>query len=183
MDVEVSKKLNHYDLCKLTAEHFIKDFHLVIFEYQTLISYEHPDVLCFKDYSVLFEIKMSRQDFLKDAEKDCRVEKQIKYFTSFKRNRFDKINGIKWEQFGMQEFFQQSPHLGKLRYYVCEKDLISPDEIHNGFGLYYFNNGKFRKVKDSKTFKRDLYKENQLLSHAFRNFGNGNSENILVTKF
>lgn len=178
------KKITHFELCKKTAEWALYKFrfHVALFEYQTLISNEHPDVLLYKDYSILFEIKLSRQDFLSDLKKECRIEKEIKYFTRFNRNRLNKINGINWEKLGMENLVIQAPHLGLYRYYVCPKGLINADEVPNNWGLYWYDEN-FKLKKESKTFKRDLYKENQLLAHAFRKYASGNIDNIFINKF
>jgi hypothetical protein len=82
----------------------------------------------------------------------------------------------------LQEFIKQAPHLGRQRYYVCPKELIQPEEINNGWGLYWYN-GKFSKKKESKNFKHDMFAEMNIISHAFRKYGNGNSENIIIRKY
>lgn len=64
-------KFTHSDLCKRTAERFVKT--MAIYE-STMLSYEKPDVLNFDSSgnSWLYEIKMSRSDFLADKNKYAR---------------------------------------------------------------------------------------------------------------
>ena len=64
--------MNHTDLCKLTAEKFCK----AIAIYEVKAQSENPDVITFYTggTSVVFEIKMSRSDFLADFKKKCRKE-------------------------------------------------------------------------------------------------------------
>lgn len=178
------EKISHYNLCKLTAEKFIKESKIVVYEYQSFATGEFPDVLRFKGgYTFLYEIKVSKQDFLKDSAKECRIEKRIKYFPSFTRNRIGKINSIKWKEFGMEEFITQKPHLGRERFYVCPEGLILPEEISNGWGLYWYNGKTFRKKKDSKKFKANIYDEMRILEHAFRKYACGDGDNILINKY
>lgn len=178
------QEISHYDLCKITAEKFLRESKIVLYEYQSFATGEFPDVLRFKGgYTWLYEIKISKQDFLKDEAKDCRIQTRIKYFPSFTRNRWDKINGIKWKEFGMEEFITQKPHLGRERFYVCPEKLIMPEEIKNGFGLYWYNGKTLRKKKDSKKFKANIYDEQRILEHAFRKYACGDGDNILVNKY
>lgn len=182
-------EISHYNLCKLTAEWQLKKWHIVLYEYQaSSVGSEYPDVLCYKNgYTELFEIKMSRQDFLKDKDKECRNEKIIKYYPQHLWRHSGKLKEILYESADwkptIKEFVKEHPHLGRRRYYVCPKGLIKKEEISNGFGLYYFNDGKFRKVKDSKQFKCNIYIELHMLAHAFRKHASGNGDNVLVNTY
>jgi len=180
--------MNHYELSKKTAEWQLKKWHIVIYEYQhTTGGSEYPDVLCYKNgYTELFEIKVDRQDFKKDSGKECRNEYIIKYHPSYKYKR-DKLHKILYESAQwkptVKELIKEHPHLGRRRYYVCPKDLIKPEEIKNGFGLYYFTGKGFRKKKESKQFKSNIYEELSILSHAFRKHASGNGHNVLVNTY
>lgn len=175
--------ITHYDLCKLTAERFLKEFHIVLFEYQSLASREFPDVLCYKNgYTELFEIKLTKQDFKKDIKKDCRREIAIKYMPHY----FwcgNRIKNIIFNDSRIQEFIKEKSHLGRRRYYVCPWGLIQLEEIKNGWGLYWYRNNKFYKKKESKNFKCDIYAELSLLAHAMRKYASGFEENILIKKY
>jgi hypothetical protein len=176
--------LKHYDLCKIVAQHFLKKNKIALFEYQGIIFSEFPDVLCFNSgYSTLFEIKVGRQDFLKDKNKKCRIEQKVKYFPRFSRNSLNKINGINWGELRMEEFIQEMPHLGRHRYYVCPNNLINPDEINNGWGLYWYNGNRFRKKKESKNFKVNMHEELIIMEHAFRKYYCEAPKNILINGY
>lgn len=176
--------IKHYELCKLTAEWQLKKHKIILWEYQNTATLEYPDVLCFKNgYTRLFEIKVSRQDFLKDFSKQCRVEKKLKYFPrfDFKRRRVDWESWIKPE---MKEFYTQMPHLGRERYYVCPKGLIKKEEIKNGFGLYYWTGKGFRIQKKSESFKANIYEEMRIMEHAFRRYhSEGIERNIMINGY
>lgn len=177
-------EISHYELCKLTAERFIKNNKIVIYEYQTTIGNEYPDVLCFDSYTTLYEIKVNYQDFKKDNEKECRIKYRIKYFPQFSIDmEKNTVKGILWREYGMGEFIQLNPHLGRFRYYVCPENLIKPDEIKNGFGLYWYKNKKFYKKLESKKFRNNVHHELELLSHAFRKYACEKKSNILINKY
>jgi hypothetical protein len=176
------KDISHYELCKVTAERFLKGSEIVLFEYQSIVSGEFPDVLCFNGaYTKLFEIKVDKQDFRRDKLKDCRIEYSVKYWTHLHRFR-DKGTRIVFEDPRMQEFIKECPHLGRRRYYVCPKGLIQPEDVKNGWGLYWYN-GRFSKKKESGQFKHDMFAEMNILSHAFRKCFNINADNILVKEY
>jgi len=60
--------ITHYDLCKKTAERFLKLSWVVLYEYQSYATNEFPDVITFKNgMTFLYEIKVNRQDFLNDT--------------------------------------------------------------------------------------------------------------------
>ena len=176
--------ISHYDLCELTAEKFLNKSRIVLYEYQSYATNEFPDVLCFQQgYTKLYEIKVSRQDFLKDNQKDCRKKYRVKYFPSVDH----KKHRVKWESSWykpvLQEFIQQVPHLGRERYYVCPKELIQPDEINNGWGLYWLHGTQLRMKKQSQAFKSNIYDELRILEHAFRKYACGNGVNVLINKY
>lgn len=61
--------MTHFELCKKTAERFVSS--VALFEVSMLGILEKPDVLDFNSSgrSTLYEIKMSRSDFLADRKK------------------------------------------------------------------------------------------------------------------
>jgi len=174
------QKISHFDLCKKTSENFIKKSNIVLYEYNNIITDEFPDVLCYKSgQTILFEIKVNYQDFLKDNKKSCRIEKKIKYYMRFKYLE-KQIKDFILENRGLHDLIIQQPHLGSFRYYVCPKELIRPEDVRNGWGLYWFTGKKFFKKKESKRFKNNIYDELRLLEHAFRKFHSGNGTKILI---
>ena len=66
----MNKMLTHTDLCHLTAQKFCK----AVAIYEVRAQKENPDVITWytSGLSIVFEIKMSRSDFLADAKKLCR---------------------------------------------------------------------------------------------------------------
>lgn len=176
--------MTHYELCKLAAEWQLKKSMVVLYEYQSYATGEFPDVLCFKNgYTRLYEIKVARQDFLKDSHKACRIKTRIKYFPQASWNKIGLLAGIDWKQYGLQEFYQEYPHLGRQRWYVCPSGLIAPEEIGNGWGLYWFKNGKFYEKKKSKSFKCNIYDELRILEHALRKYACEDNCNVLINKY
>jgi hypothetical protein len=192
-DTEVSKQKTsnpHYDLCKQTAEWAIKKNHLCVYEYQSYASYEFPDVLAWDSNgkSRLYEIKVSRGDFLGDMKKECRQHLR----SSIKNFRQNKRHFIPPETMGMSNkkvvklepsysvTYKQKPHLGLERFYVVPDGLVSPDEVHL-FGLYWYNQktGKFRLKKKSELFIRNLHAENRILVHAVRATEHGWGKGII----
>ena len=176
--------IGHYELCKITAERFIKESDVVLFEYQSYATEEFPDVLCFNGgYTTIFEIKVNYQDFLKDEKKECRIKYEMKYFTRWYLSKdYDRILKIAWNNPILQEFRQEAPHLGKQRYLVCPKDLIQPEKVNNGWGLYWWNK-KFYMKKESRIFRNDIHAELKILTHAMRKEQNGHGDNILVKPY
>ena len=174
--------MTHSELCKRVADIMIKKYNVVLWEYQSYATGEFPDVIAFTEGygSVLFEIKISRQDFLSDKKKDSRrnlkaweeiikghIEEHFLYETNTTlfNNRPYKVLDKKEFDF-YKEFVKvkvwfntviikhkEEPHLGSKRYYVCEKGLIKPEET-GVFGLYYFypKSNRLKKIKESSNF-------------------------------
>jgi hypothetical protein len=174
--------MTHYELCKKTAERFSKDANVTLFEYQSYSTSEFPDVLCLGASTTLFEIKMSRQDFKNDVKKDCRIKYKIKYGLGVRWGDSERERKVLWTKYGITELIQEAPHLGKRRYYVCPSGLIQPEEVENGWGLYWFG-GKFSKKRESKIFRNNLYQEIMILQHAFRKYAGGKGENIIIRNY
>lgn len=116
--------MTHQELCRLTAERFVQT--MAIYE-STCSMREKPDVLNFTANAgtEVYEIKMSRADFLRDKEKFAR---------------------------GYALF-------GDKRYYVCYGDFIKPEELPEGWGLYWYINGKFHMKRGSSNFH--FYEDDQ----------------------
>jgi hypothetical protein len=171
----------HSELCELTAERFRKDSSIVLCEYQSWASGEFPDVLCYqKDKTVLYEIKVSRSDFLADQKKECRTKWKNR------NGYFFQIGGkqeLYWQVLAPDIMFIEKPHLGKYRYYVCPSGLIKPEEVPNGWGLYWYKNGKFYQKKESFKFVRNIHEEISILTHAMRRYANGQTEYITVNMY
>lgn len=67
--------ISHFDLCKKTAEWVAKKAKIAVYDYQSYATDEFPDCLSFDgSHSTLYEIKISRSDFLSDKKKDCRKQ-------------------------------------------------------------------------------------------------------------
>lgn len=224
--------MTHSELCEITAKHFIKKAIVALWEYQSAVTAEFPDVLVFgTSTSTLFEIKISHSDFLSDLHKDARTKWKTqgylsminwwnfrpydsictKYKESITNNfckKCDNFRGkskkyssrehgevegvrcafdggakIKWIQNNPELYYIEKPHLGNKRYYVCEKGLILPKEIPNGWGLYWYNNGRFCLKKESGKFKVNMYDERNIAVHAIKKIANGNSSNIIVNDY
>jgi len=100
-----------------------------------IIAYRHniSDALC-----IVFEIKLSRADFLRDAKKVCR---------------------------------KKGCGMGAQRYYVTSEELISPDEVPEGWGLLYLREKELIMAKRSKIFpesERCTYGETNTLLNLMR---------------
>lgn len=175
--------ISHYSLCEKTAGWAMRKYngHISLWEYQNWVSGEHPDVLMYgsNGETYLFEIKISRADFLQDAKKIARKKYKPKVGL-YSRN-------VHVEAFLKAEapelYYIEAPHLGQRRYYVCPKGLIQPEEIPEGWGLYWFSGSRFSKKLDSKKWRNNVHVEKSLLTHAFRKYVSGHTSNILVKEY
>ena len=124
--------MTHFELCKKTAERFVSS--VALFEVSMMGIPEKPDVLDFNSSgrSTLYEIKMSRSDFLADKKKYSRTTKA-------------------W--------------FGEKRYFVCDGDFIKAEEVPQGWGLFHFKNGKFRKIKESDKFFTEDLEQKEMYRH------------------
>lgn len=177
--------MDHFDLCKITAKWILKKSDVCVFEYQSYQTSEFPDVLSWSgSTTLLFEIKINKQDFLKDFDKDSRQhlrDEQIK-ISGKKTHRWDSVLNKYVPSYctGRQIFIKQKPHLGRFRYYVCPAELIDPSEVKY-FGLYWYKKNRFYLKKKSEIFRNDIYSEQRILIHALRkkiNVGN----HLVLTK-
>lgn len=176
--------LTHAELCRLTAEKFLKTAWLALWEYQSYASGEFPDVLTFGGSGTdLYEIKMSRADFLSDAKKDARKKWKPKGYVRCETDWRTEKPLVNWIAQNPELYFIQKPHLGARRYFVCESGLIKPEEVPEGWGLYWYGGGKFFKKLDSKKWRPDVHTERNLVAHALRRYASGDSTGILVRTY
>ena len=176
--------MTHAELCEITAKRFIKKISL--YEYKSFVSGEEPDALVFDMGSTtLYEIKMSRSDFRADFKKECRKKYKINYYMQPEhvKDAVIKRAYIHFKAHHPEVYLKQAPHLGNERYFVCEFGLLQPEEMPEGWGLYWYKNGRFYKKKDSCNFRADLRTENNLLIHALRRYASGDDTGIIVNKY
>lgn len=185
--MELEYNITHYELCKKVANHFFKTKRadVALFEYKTMVIPEEPDVLLFKQAKTfLYEIKVSRGDFLSDKSKDCRIKYKIPSYNLWKR----KINGAftyvtsQYETIP-KKFYIEKPHLGIERFYVCPHGMIKKEEVPENWGLIWYKNGKFRMIKESGAHRRNIHAEMILLTHAFRKKTGLVDSNIIVKNY
>ena len=170
----------HLELSEITAEWALKNTWVALCEYQSYASGEFPDVLTFSGKgTALYEIKVSRTDFKADHKKDARKKWKPKIATYY-RSRKD-VDFIKACYPDL--YYIDAPHLGVRRYYVCPSGLIRPEEIPEGWGLYWFDGAKFRRKLDSKKWRADVRTERNLLAHALRRYANGDHSSVKVHMF
>jgi hypothetical protein len=188
----MTKSISHKELCIATAKRFNDKF--ALYEYKGTVSKEEPDVLVFGfGYTSLFEIKVSLADFNKDQKKDVRKKYVLTWHADFimkhileKSEAYDKR--VQRQYFRIRRdnptlFYIQDNHLGNSRYYVCPDGLIPVEKLPEGWGLYYFKNGKFFLKKQSKLFRSNLRTENSLAIHALRRYASGDSTGILINTY
>lgn len=177
--------MTHAKLCQATANRFVDK--TAIYEYKSFASSEEPDVLVYGyTGTTLFEIKMSRADFLADAKKPCRRKYVAHWWDEAIRVGKDKVFDrarVRVVLFHPELYLKQAPHLGNRRYFVCEHGLIMPNEIPEGWGLYWYKSGKFYQKKESAKFRSNLKVENHLLIHAMRRLASGVKTGIVVNTY
>ena len=172
--------MTHSELCEITARRFVKHAWLALWEYQSYASGEFPDVLTFSGGgTVLYEIKMSRADFLADAKKDARKKWRPKGYLGYSGT--DHVPA--WIQQRPELFYIEKPHLGARRFFVCETGLIGPEELPEGWGLYWYRGGKFMRKRDSKLWRVDMRTERDLAAHALRRYASGDSTGIIANTY
>jgi uncharacterized protein YktA (UPF0223 family) len=194
--------MSHYDLCKLTAKWTIKNrADVALFDYQSWATNEFPDCLSFSGFHTwLYEIKVSREDFLKDKKKEARIigtsKERYAYEWEIARRKsaYEAEVKIKNFQGGFHDFIkkyfpknlivEEAEHarLGKYRFYVCPAELIKIEEVGH-WGLLWFKNGRFTMKKESATFKRSMMEEQSILVHAIRKLKHGSNDQVLTKYF
>jgi hypothetical protein len=204
----MTSSISHSELCIITARRFIGK--VALYEYKGFITREEPDVLVFDDGgTTLYEIKVSLSDFNADKYKECRrkyrlpawahtltifnndplelknaVERARKHMGLEKKVRGDN-NTVRFEMIkGKPEItLVEQEHLGKFRYFVCPDSIIPIEKLPDGWGLYYFKNGRFYRKKTSQIFRPNIRKELDILTHALRRYASGDSTGILVNTY
>ena len=188
----MSKKITHYELCRLTAEWGMNKFKAWVgfWEVNTTFYNENPDVLLYREgETTLFEIKVSRPDFLSDKKKESRIKKKLPKFFAWNYNEYHRLNKEqkkKWkkDKFLHDKLFIEKPHLGASRYYVCPEGLITIEDIKDrGWGLYWFKNGRFFLKKKSEKFQSNKHKEMMFLELGMRKLHEGHDENIIIKAY
>jgi len=176
--------MTHADLCLQTAKRFVDK--IALYEYKSFASSEEPDVLVYGyTGTTLFEIKMSRSDFLADSKKSCRRRYKLQHWMEIENVKDVVIKRAyaRLKQYRPELFLQQAPHLGNRRYFVCEAGLIQPEEIPEGWGLYWFKGGKYYCKKESAKYRSNLKVENDLLIHSMRRYGSGCKTGIVINSY
>jgi hypothetical protein len=181
-----NKTFTHTDLCIATAKQFIKK--IALYEYKSITSFsEQPDVLVYDEsQTMLFEIKMSLSDFNADKYKLCRRKYSVPHYAYHvhdpQEGKEKKIR-LKFHGGGVEIDLIENRHLGNLRYFICPADVIPVDKVPEGWGLFYYKNGKFYWKKQSSRFRSNLKKENALIVHALRRFASGDTTGIMVNTY
>jgi hypothetical protein len=191
-----------------TAKRFNKTISL--YEYKSSVSREEPDVMVFGyGGTELYEIKMSLSDFNADKYKECRKKYRLPVWANRLtlynsdpvklKNELEcakirmaleqRIRGenhtVKFEMIkGKPEIeIVEQEHFGKYRYFVCPDGVIPVDKMPDGWGLYYFKNGKFYCKRKSLVFRPNIHKELDILAHAMRRYASGDNTGILVNTY
>jgi hypothetical protein len=182
--------MTHSELCLETAKHFTKETcKLSLYEYKSFVSQEEPDVLCFYlDHSSLYEIKMSRADFLADQKKECRKKYIVNNGYTAEINNNDaaiRRAYVRFYQYFPELIYIEKTHLGNYRYYVCPKDMVKPEEIPEGWGLYWYDEKKkrFTLKKESGKFRTNMKTERELVIHAMRRYASNDNTGILINTY
>lgn len=182
-----SISINHTDLCIATAKRF--NDKLALYEYKSYVSSEEPDVLVFGfNHTVLFEIKTSMSDFKKDQHKEARKKFRVPLWAyhiqpqEAHEGRKKKV-AVELKTGKLEIILIENEHLGNYRYYVCPWGLIPVEKVPEGWGLYYYRNGKFFCKKGSDKFRSNFRKEIDLALHAMRRFASGDNTGILINTY
>jgi hypothetical protein len=192
MNVSSEINITHRELCIATAKRFNDKF--ALYEYKGTASREEPDVLVFGfGGTMLFEIKVSLADFNADKKKQVRKKYILRWHLDY-LDRMFRENPANYDKRIHRQFFKlrrdhpslfyiQNDRLGNRRYYVCPWGLIPVEKIPDGWGLYYFKNGKFFLKKESAQFRSNLRTENNLAIHALRRYASGDNTGILINTY
>ena len=121
----------HYELCKEGAK-WLKKTPFTGYKYITVelvcIAADNTDIWGTNGCeSTMIEVKTSRSDFLNDKKKFSRQPQNI-------------IHAI-----------------GNYRYYLCPKGIINIEDLPEGWGLLWYNDGKITSIKGAtyiKTYNR-----------------------------
>lgn len=118
--------MTHAELVQRAAKWLKGQRYRVVFTEMTTPARETPDAIGFNSGGV-----------------SCLIECKTS-LADFKREKHKHFR--RWSEMG----------IGCKRYYFCEKDLISADNLFEGWGLLYFEKSKDRikKVVESKNFQK-----------------------------
>lgn len=177
-------EISHHDLCRITAEWRLRVYGWVaLWDYQSMYSEEHPDALVVgADGTELYEIKVSRADFLADKHKSARVKWRPKVGLYSSRSFGDKLD-LQIRAQHPDLYYIERPHLGAKRYYVCPHGLISPDELPDGWGLFWYDGKRFYHKRKSERWRADVRLERNLVAHALRRYASGDTDHILIKTY
>lgn len=161
--------ITHNALCADTANWRLKTYgHVALIDYQSMISVENPDLLIYGPQGTeLYEIKVSKQDFKQDSKKEARKKYKPKVGV-FRKSSFAKKIEYMLKAEAPELYYLEYPHLGERRYYVCPKGLINVDELPQGWGLYWYQRGRFYEKQKSMKWRNNIRLERDMLTHAFR---------------
>ena len=179
-------KISHYDLCRATAERYFKALRadVALWEYKTMMISEEPDVLIYKaSVTTLYEIKVSRSDFLADKKKECRVKYKSLVHTWIRSSEIPGVKKLESKHYPSTRFMVEAPHIGEKRYYVCPAGMIDAKEVPQNWGLIWYKNGRFSVKKSSEKHRHNIHWEMSLLSHAFRKKTGPDECNVIVNSF
>ena len=175
--------MTHSELCRAVAERLgrARGTMVTLYEYQGYATSEFPDVLMFNGSTVLYEIKTSRSDFFADAKKEVRIKWRPK--VEFYHPRYPDMNKFAAQALPPELYYIQRPHLGSLRFFVCEPGLIAREEVPEGWGLLWFKGGRLYQKADSKSWRPDVHAERNILAHAMRRYASGDHTGIIVNTY
>ena len=133
---EQRKRKTHSELINITCEFFRRRAWACLTEVTVWNHNVIPDIISVKRNYLrksisIFEIKISRADFLSDVRK--------------------------------QKYLKSMPFASKF-YYVCPWDLIQPEEVPDGIGLYYVEDKYTGVCVKSAKAKKVILSENVLWS-------------------
>jgi hypothetical protein len=185
--VEQPEKITHSELCKATAKRFTKG--LALYDYHCASIIEHPDVFIMDGgHSTLFEIKVSLSDFNADKYKDCRKKYRVPIWAKHIENREayegkSKKTVLEFQKGDVEITLIEKEHLGNSRYFVCPANVIPVEKLPEGWGLYWYKNGRFFLKKKSGKFRANLKRENILAIHALRRYASGDTTGIMINTY
>lgn len=119
--------------CQFKFCQFCHQYHYVAVELNTY-NLEQCDVWGYDgNNTAVIEVKTSHSDFLADLKKECRKETNKDYLC------------------------------GNLRWYLCPKEVIKPNELPQGWGLLYWDGKKIYHVVAPKPFENTTKNDMRML--------------------
>lgn len=131
------------DIQKAVGRMQVLKFHPVVCDNISPLFKWEMDVMSISKSGMLyeFEVKISRSDFKADSKKNK------DYFYA------DGLATI-WAP----NFFN----------YVCPTDLIKPEEIHQSFGLYYYDGVELTEIKKAKRLHEKIHDKGRIADKVLR---------------